>query len=170
VNNIVLCGFMGCGKTTVGTALARKLGLTFIDMDEYITAKAGMSVSEIFSQFGETHFRALESQAAAELSQRSGLVISTGGGAVLNARNVACFKSGGLIVLLDVPLRVIKLRLDGDSSRPLLNRPDRDSAMSELFNKRVPHYIAAADITVQNSENIPAPAMAELIAQRIAAL
>jgi len=170
MGNIVLCGFMGCGKTTVGIALARAFNFTFVDMDEYIVDKAGIGIPEIFERRGEEHFRALESQAAAELCRRDSLVISTGGGTVLRPENVSSFKSGGVIVFIDVPLDVIRQRLEGDCSRPLLNRSDKDIHMRELYEKRAPGYLAAADIVVQNSENVPAEAVAEIIARRIAAL
>ena len=167
MDNIVLCGFMGCGKTTVGRELANILKYEYIDMDEYIVKKAGLSVSRIFSKLGETHFRALETEAAADLSKSDRLVISSGGGAVLKDENVKLFKAGGLIVFIDVPLNVIKVRLDGDITRPLLNRPDRDETMLELYNKRTPIYRAAADITVKNANNIPALMIAQAIADRI---
>ena len=170
MSNIVLCGFMGCGKTTVGMALARMLEYTFVDMDEYIVQKAGIPVTEIFARFGEEYFRELEAKAARELSARDRLVISAGGGTVLRAENVAVLKKGGVIVLIDVPLAVIQKRLDGDRSRPLLNRPDKGRYMRELFEKRAPVYRAAADIVVSNPRNIPAVKMAEIISVRVSSL
>jgi shikimate kinase len=169
LRNIVLCGFMGSGKTTVGKALAARLGLQFVDMDAYIENKAGTSVSELFQKRGEPYFRQLESRAAKALTSRSGLVIATGGGAVLNKKNVLTFKSGGVIVYLDVPPEVIINRLAGDQTRPLLNQPDRDSALLELYRKRQPLYRAAADIVVRNTDNIPAARMAERVAEAITA-
>lgn len=167
MKNIVLCGFMGCGKTTVGRALAEKLGMQFIDMDEYIEQQAGMKVSEIFSSQGESAFRALETKTAAELSEKENLVISTGGGAVLNPENVEAFRSGGLILLLDVPLEVVRLRLDGDTTRPLLNRPDKDEAMLSLYESRLPLYRAAADLTASNLDDRPAEIFAGELAKMI---
>jgi shikimate kinase len=169
MKNIVLCGFMGCGKSTVGAALALLLGYKFIDMDAYIESLTGKSVSQIFGQCGEEHFRALESQAATGLSRESGLVISAGGGALLRAENAASFKAGGLVVFIDVPLAVIRRRLEGDLTRPLLLKPDKDKVMEELYETRRPYYCSAADLIVENSDNIPAQAMAERIAGKIAA-
>lgn len=165
MKNIILCGFMGCGKSTVGKALAPLLNMKFIDMDKYIEGIAKQSVSDIFKNYGEKHFRELEAKAAKELSSKSGLIIATGGGAVLSAANVEAFKSGGIIVLIDVPLSVIAKRLDGDISRPLLRTPDKDDVMLDLYNKRMPQYRAAADFTVINEDDRPETTVAEDIAR-----
>ena len=85
--NIVLCGFMGCGKTTVGKKLSKRLGVPFVDMDHYIEQKAGRKVSEIFAQLGEQAFRDMEYECAKELSKSGGTVIATGGGALTFERN-----------------------------------------------------------------------------------
>ena len=148
MDNIVLCGFMGCGKSTVGKNIARKSGRSFIDMDAYIEEKAGMTVSEIFDKYGESGFRDIEHAVCMELSEKSGLIIASGGGAFTFERNVKVFKGKDTIVFLDVPLDIIKYRLRNDKVRPLLQRPDKDKAMTELYNKRYPIYKNAADIVV----------------------
>ncbi len=148
MNNVVLCGFMGCGKSTVGRNLARKTGRKFLDMDRYIEEKAEMSVKEIFEKLGEDGFRELEHQACIELSDKKNLIIASGGGALTFDRNVKVFKGKDKIVLLDVPLDTIKYRLRNDKVRPLLQREDKDRAMEELFMKRYPRYMAAADVVV----------------------
>lgn len=148
MNNIVLCGFMGCGKTTVGRNLARKADRKFIDMDLYIEQKAGMKISEIFEKYGENRFRDMEHEACLELADTEGLVIASGGGAFTFQRNIDAFKGKDKIVLLDVPLDIIKQRLKNDTTRPLLQRPDKEDAMRQLYEKRLPVYLAAADITV----------------------
>ena len=149
MNNIILCGFMGCGKTTAGKNLARKSGRHFVDMDKYIEKKAGMTVSQIFSEYGENGFRNMEHNACAELAAQHNLVVAAGGGALTFERNVEIFKGVDTIVLLDVPLDVIKQRLDGDKKRPLLRRKDRDEAMRSLYDERMPKYLAAADVVVK---------------------
>lgn len=154
MNNIVLCGFMGCGKSTVGKNLARKTGRKFIDMDRYIEQKEGMTVAEIFAQHGEDGFRDREHEACRELADMSGLVIASGGGALTFERNVQAFKGKDTIVFLNVPLSIIAQRLKNDTRRPLLQRPDKDKVMRELYNKRLPGYRAAADITV-SGQNTP---------------
>ena len=96
--SIVLCGFMGCGKSTIGSLLARKMGMAFVDMDSYIEKKEGKSVSEIFAQSGEEHFRMLEREAAKELAGKKGLVIATGGGTLTFRENVDTLRKSGSIV------------------------------------------------------------------------
>ena len=154
MDNIVLCGFMGCGKSTVGKNIARKTGKKFLDMDSYIEKKAGMTVSEIFDKYGESAFRDMEHEACKELSEMKDLIIASGGGAFTFERNVEVFKGKDTIVLLDVPLNIIKYRLRNDKTRPLLQRPDRDKAMQELYDKRLPLYKSAADIIV-SGKNTP---------------
>lgn len=154
MNNIILCGFMGCGKSTVGKNVARKIGKMFLDMDTYIEEKAGMTVSEIFEKHGEDGFRNMEHEACLELAEMSDLVVATGGGAFTFERNVQAFKGRDTIVFLDVPLEVIKNRLKNDKTRPLLQRPDKDEAMKELFDKRYPIYKNAADVIVAG-QNTP---------------
>lgn len=151
--NIVLCGFMGSGKTTVGRVLAGRTGLPFVDMDEYIEEKAGMTVSEIFNRYGEGYFRDLEHEAAKELGKRDGCVISAGGGTLVYPRNVEVLRESCRIVLLDAPLAVMKRRLKNDKKRPLLQRPDKDEAMRELYTLRMPLYRAAAHLTVNAAQS-----------------
>ncbi len=154
MDNIVLCGFMGCGKSTVGRNIANKTGRKFLDMDSYIEHKANMKVSEIFEKYGESGFRDMEHEACKELSEMSNLIIASGGGAFTFKRNCEVFKGKDTVVLLDVPLDVIKYRLRNDKIRPLLQRPDKDSAMKELYEKRLPLYKSAADIIV-SGKNTP---------------
>lgn len=94
-----------------------------------------MTISKIFEKYGENHFRDLEYKACKELSKKSGIIISTGGGALTFQRNVDVLKENGTIVLIDVPLEVLKERLKNDTTRPLLQRPDKDKAMKELYEK-----------------------------------
>ncbi len=151
--SIVLCGFMGCGKTTVGKRLAKLLGRQYCDLDQYIEEKAGMTVAEIFAQYGEAGFRLRETQAAGELAGKSGLVISAGGGTVLYLQNVEAFHAGGgVIVFLDVPLEILQERLKDDNQRPLLQTGDRNRVIAQLLREREAKYRAAADLTVDGSK------------------
>ncbi|MGN1458168.1 MAG: shikimate kinase [Acutalibacteraceae bacterium] len=151
--NIILCGFMGCGKSTIGSLLSKKSGMSFIDLDSYIEKKENKTVSQIFADSGEEYFRQLEREASKELSTKNGLVIATGGGTLTYQVNVDQFRKGGSIVLLDIPVEVVAERLQNDTTRPLLNRPDKDKAMRELYEKRMPLYKAAADITVNAAQS-----------------
>ena len=139
---------MGCGKSTVGKNLAKMTGRKFLDMDNYIEETAGMTIPEIFEQQGESGFRDLEHEACKSLANRSGLIVASGGGALTFERNVAVFKGTDTVVLLDVPLETIRQRLEHDTTRPLLQRPDRDEAMKALYEQRLPLYQKAADVTV----------------------
>ena len=146
--NLILCGFMGSGKTTVGRLLAEKTGRRFVDLDRWIEEREGMPVSAIFSKHGEGRFRELERRAADELSLETGLVIAPGGGALLDPESAAALKAGGVVVLLDASLAAVRARLAGDRTRPLLQRADRDAAMESLYSARLPLYRAAADAAV----------------------
>lgn len=148
MKNIVLCGFMGCGKTTVGIRLAKERGMTFVDMDAYIEAKAGCTIAEIFEQDGEAVFRAMENRACQELGAMDNLVISTGGGAVLRADNVEALKANGMIVWLQVSPMCVIARLQDDTTRPLLQREDKEEAVKALMAQREPLYEQAADLRI----------------------
>lgn len=147
--NIILCGFMGCGKTSVGRRAAALMGREFCDLDSYIEEKAGMTVTEIFAQYGEAGFRQREAQVVRETAGVPGLVIASGGGTVLFQANVNVFhEKNGVIVFLDAPLPALQERLKNDKRRPLLQVPDRRKVIAQLFEKRIPLYRAAADVTV----------------------
>ncbi len=152
--SIVLCGFMGCGKTTVGKVLARKLAWRFVDMDHFIEQRAGKTVSQIFDELGEPAFRAMEREAVRLLSSEPRLVIATGGGVLTFPENVEVFhKAGCPIILLDVTPEEVAHRLQGDTSRPLLNVPDRLEAIRQLYAKRLPLYHKAADLQVDAAKS-----------------
>jgi len=163
MNNIILCGFMGCGKSTVGKALAAKLGTDFIDMDKYIENTSDMLIIDIFGTLGEQTFRRLETETAVELSKRDSIVIAAGGGAVLKEENVKAFKDGGKLVLINVPLSVIKERLREDKTRPLLIRANKDKIMLKLYVTRLPIYSNAADIIIDAVNRSPEDIADEII-------
>lgn len=163
--NIILCGFMGCGKTSVGRRAAKLLGRELCDLDHYIEQREGMTITEMFAKFGESGFREREARAVEEVSKRGGLVVASGGGTVLFPHNVEVFhQSGGTILFLDVPLAALQERLKNDKRRPLLQKPNRRQVVEELFNQRAPLYRAAADIRVD------AGAPPIVVARRIADL
>ncbi len=130
---IYLCGFMGCGKSTVGERLAKKLGCPFVDMDAYIEERAGMTIPEIFEKCGEPHFRDLETQAIRELAGRDG-VIACGGGAMLREENAKIAAEHGSVVYLDVPFHICYCRI-ADSDRPIVRRSTREE-LETLYNTR----------------------------------
>jgi shikimate kinase len=163
--NIILCGFMGCGKTSVGKRVAKLLDRQFCDLDHYIEERTGMTVKEIFAEEGEEGFRAREAQAVEEVAARQGLVIASGGGTVLSQKNVDSFHAhGGKILFLDVPVAALQERLKNDKRRPLLQRPDRREFIAQLWEKRCPLYRAAADLVIDGGA--PAVVVAKRVAQR----
>ena len=158
--NIILCGFMGSGKTRIGKLLKKKTGRTFVDIDNYIVAREGMPVSKIFERHGEEYFRQKEYEAVKQLSAKEDLIIACGGGTVLQKRNVQAFRRGkGVIVFLNVPVSVLQDRLKGDKKRPLLQTGDRNQIIKKLYRERYPKYKAAADISVYAA--LPAQIVAE---------
>ncbi len=130
---IFLCGFMGCGKSTVGAKLAKHLDCPFVDMDTYIEEQAGMTIPEIFAQHGEPHFRDLETEAIRALASRDG-VIACGGGAMLREENAQIAAAHGSVVYLDVPFHVCYRRI-ADSDRPIVRRSTREE-LQALYDKR----------------------------------
>lgn len=149
--NIVLCGFMGCGKSTVGKALAQQLGFQFVDMDAYIEEKTGKTVSAIFAEDGEPAFRKMEADACRDLSRQTGQVIATGGGALLQPGNREALEAGGVIVLIEVTAETVLARLMDDGTRPLLAVDDKETAVRELMAKRLPTYRKAARVAVDGN-------------------
>lgn len=147
--NLILCGFMGCGKSSVGWRAARLLEREFCDLDRYIEEKEGLTVSEIFAQYGEGGFREREAQAVREMAARPGLIIASGGGTVLREENVRILhEGGGIIIFLDAPLAALQERLKNDKRRPLLQVPNRREVIAQLHAEREPLYRAAADVVV----------------------
>lgn len=144
MKNIILVGFMGTGKTSSGKIVAERLGMTFIDMDEEIVRREGVSIPEIFRDRGEPAFRALERALVVELAQRENLVISTGGGVVLNPDNLRDFAATGQVICLQAKPETVLQRVAHDANRPLLQGDDKLKKIADLLAKRQPLYDAIA--------------------------
>jgi len=139
--NIILAGFMGTGKSTLGRLLAEKLDYHFIDTDSLIEDRIGQTIAELFQEQGEAAFRKLEESLAQELAQQQGLVISTGGGLVLNPNNVdALTQSGQIICLTATPVEILERVSTQKQIRPLLLEKDPLSKIKELLEQRLPVY------------------------------
>ena len=152
--NIVLTGMPGSGKSTVARILAKEMEREFVDVDTEIIRLAKLPISEIFARKGEAYFRDLESQAIAEISQRTGLVIATGGGAILREENVRHLRQNGRLYFLDRPVEDI---LPSDD-RPLSR--DRE-ALEQRYRERYTRYTVTADT------RIPVEGNADTVAQAI---
>lgn len=146
--NIVLIGFMGSGKTTVGQALSVKCGREFLDTDALIEANEGRKISEIFAKEGEAHFRKLEYAVLNNLTEAKDKIISTGGGIVTYPDNRGLLKKAGKVVYLRVKPETVVKRLEGDESRPLLMGDDKLSKVENLLSSRKAMYEEAADIII----------------------
>ena len=149
--NIVLLGFMGSGKTTIGKALARRKDLKFIDTDDVIEKQSNMSIKDIFSTYGEGHFRLLEKQAIDQLVDLDNCVVAIGGGAIMYHNNLQTLKRLGVTVLLDTPLQKIITNLKG-KFRPLVGNTIEEDKMRELLEYRYPTY-RKADVVI-DTENL----------------
>lgn len=147
--HIILIGFMGAGKSTIGRALARRLKAPFLDTDKEIESQAGASISHIFETQGEAVFREAETGLLKTLSAKGEkMVISTGGGLPLREENRRLLKRLGQVVYLQVQPDTVLKRLKGDATRPLLKGPDAREKVASLLGQRLPLYREAAHITV----------------------
>lgn len=165
--NIVLIGFRGVGKSTVGQLLADELGVEFIDTDNVIQQRCGMSISDFFLKKTESVFRLVESDIITELSKLDAKVIATGGGAVLKHKNIKNLKRRGLLFLLDADIATICRRIKADkqtkTSRPKLINDDLYAEVKELLELRTPYYHRAANWVIDTSNKMAKEIKNEII-------
>jgi len=138
--NIVLTGFMGVGKSAVGREVAARLDRPFVDMDDLIEQNAGMSISDIFETKGEDYFRTLEAMTLRELAAQRGMIIATGGGALVNASNREMMARSSLLICLTASVGAIEARVGSDINRPLLAGPDKRQRIIALMKQRAAAY------------------------------
>ena len=148
--NVVLCGMMGVGKSTVGMKVAQLMKRCWVDTDTVIASRHG-SINDIFEYYGEAHFRQLESELTAELSKKEDLVISTGGGLVLKWENAELLKKHGKLFFLSAPVDTLLLRVQGDDTRPLLKDVNAKEKLEELLHTRTPLYEHVADYKIETN-------------------
>ncbi len=146
---VYLCGFMGCGKTTVGNVLAQKLRLGYCDMDAYIEETLGMTIPEIFEEKGEEYFRQQETLAVKALGEKGG-VIACGGGAMLRAENAEAAQGYGRVIFIDVPYEVCWGRIKDDPGRPIVSRNTKES-LKVIYDDRSPVYRAHSTDSVDGT-------------------
>jgi len=149
--NVVLIGFMGTGKSSVGRELARRWGFRFLDTDSIIRSQCGKSISEIFSVFGESFFRDQEFATLTKLLHCHRSVIATGGGIVIQPRNVDLLGKLGTTIWLKADQTTILERVSRNKNRPLLQTTDPETAIARLLTERGPLYESAADLVVDSS-------------------
>jgi len=151
--NIVLIGYRGTGKSTVGRLLAARLGRTLVSTDAEIVARAKRAIPEIVAQEGWDYFRDLESDVCRELAGRDQLVIDTGGGAILRTQNVEALKKSGRLFWLTASVETIATRIGGDNQRPSLTGTKSFlDEVADVLRERTPKYQAAADHVVATDD------------------
>ena len=151
LKNIILTGFMGVGKTSVGARLAKDVGYVFLDTDTLIESDQRMTITGIFEKFGEPFFRDVEARIIHAVMEGEGQVVSTGGGAVIRDENRVAMKKAGLVVCLTARPETIYERIKHETHRPLLQTPDPKAKIKELLDSRAKFY-AQADVVIDTSE------------------
>lgn len=164
--HIILIGFMGAGKSTVGRCLSRKLSRQLLDTDAMIEARAGMTISEIFASQGEEAFRTTETEVLSGLAQRqTPVIVSTGGGMPMRRDNREALRNLGYVVWLRVRPETVCARLAGDTTRPLLAGDDRRQKARVLLAERDPIYEETAHLIVDADEREPEEIAQEILAK-----
>lgn len=160
--NIILVGFMGTGKTTVGKVLAARLQRHFMDMDAELEARAGKPISRIFAEDGEPAFRLIERNLVVELSRQGNLIIAAGGGIVLNPDNIRDFSATGHVICLKATSDEIIRRVSGCSHRPLLEQGDKGERIRKLLQQRR-HFYDTIAIQVETTGKTPDEVVARVL-------
>jgi shikimate kinase len=149
--NIILTGFMGVGKTSVGTRIAKDLGYSFVDTDSLIESDQNITITDIFSNFGEQYFRDVEARIIAGVLENERQVVSTGGGAVIRDENRNAFRNNGVTICLTARPEIIYDRIRHETHRPLLRVPDPLGKIRELLAARASFY-HQADLIIDTSD------------------
>jgi len=163
--NIFLVGLMGAGKSTIGRHLAKSLGLEFVDSDHEIERRTGANIPLIFDVEGEAGFRQREKKIIAELTQREGIVLATGGGVVLDPDNRACLRERGKVIYLYATVAQLLARTAKDRNRPLLQTTDPRARLQELLQTRDGLYREVADLVVDTGARTARSAEREILAK-----
>jgi len=163
LRSVFLIGMMGAGKSTVGRLLAQQLNYQFVDADRELEARSGVPIPTIFEIEGEDGFRRREVVLLEELTQRTGIVLATGGGAILDAEMAQSMRQRGLVVYLRASAEEIFRRTRQDRSRPLLQTPNPRERIDELLSEREPLYESAAHLVFQSAASNPRRLVSRLI-------
>ncbi|ALD98657.1 MULTISPECIES: shikimate kinase AroK [Pseudomonas] len=165
MRNLILVGPMGAGKSTIGRLLAKELRLPFKDSDKEIELRTGANIPWIFDKEGEPGFRDREQAMIAELCDADGVVLATGGGAVMRGENRQALRAGGRVVYLHASIEQQVGRTARDRNRPLLRTADPARVLSELLAIRDPFYREIADIVIETDERPPRMVVLEILAR-----
>jgi shikimate kinase len=160
---VFLIGPMGVGKTTIGKLLARELGLQFVDCDHEIERRCGANIAWIFDVEGETGFRDRESSVLADLTLEDGILLATGGGAIIREENRACLAKRGIVVHLDTDIDLLVRRTSKDKKRPLLQTGNPRRTLEKLKKERDPLYREVSDIHVFVGDNSSRKAVTQML-------
>ena len=160
--NLILIGFMGTGKTTIGRKAANALRFKFTDTDKEIEQICGMTITQIFKKCGEVRFRSEEKAAVRRAAKENNQVIATGGGVVLDPENIEMIKENGIIICLTAPPDVIFQRISKNKSRPLLQTEDPLGTITKMLQERQPLY-QCADFTIETSSSDSDDIAAEVV-------
>lgn len=163
--HVYLMGFMGCGKTKIGSLLAKELNRPFIDTDEKIMEETGLTINEIFKQYGEKGFREIEKNVIRALAQTRGCIISLGGGSVIHPENWANITQSGITITLSYPPEVLANRLEHKTDRPLLNETtgaQRLERIREMLQMRAPYY-QRADLVLHLNREVEPEVVAHML-------
>lgn len=160
--NIILTGFMGTGKTTVGKLLSKQLSFNYIDTDTIIETKTGKTINEIFANPGEPYFRSMETQTISELTNIDNHVISTGGGMVIREQNIRILRNLGTVINLHASPETIFNRIKNNTDRPLLNKPGPMNEIKTLLAEREIFYIKC-DLRINTDTLAPEQITSQII-------
>lgn len=164
MQNLILIGPMGSGKTTVGKQLAKRTRMDFVDSDHIIEDRCGVSISTIFDIEGEAGFRKRETKVLSELCDRSGIVLATGGGAITVEENRILLRKSGFVVYLKTSIETQLARTQKNNNRPLLENVDAEKRLTELMAERGTLYEQEADLVVTSGERIVSKVVDEIMA------
>lgn len=161
--NIFLIGLMGAGKTTIGRQIANELSLEFFDSDHEIEKRTGVTITHIFDIEGETGFRKRETTVLDDLTEKKGIVLATGGGAILKPENRQFLMSRGTTIYLYANIETLFERTSKDRNRPLLQTENPKAKLEELFEIRDPLYRETADIVIDTGKDSIRLALKEIL-------
>lgn len=163
MQNIILIGPMGSGKTTVGKQLAKRTRMDFVDSDHMIEDRCGVSISTIFDIEGEEGFRKRETKMLNELCAKNGVVLATGGGAIATEENRILLRKSGFVVYLKTSIETQLARTQKTQNRPLLENVDAEEKLTELMEERGTLYEQEADLTVLSGERVVSKVVEEIL-------